>query len=100
MPLGTIKTASPTTGQTVGFDNASADQVLYLTPGGTLATLTITLPSDASSRLAQRAVIATSQAITALTVSGAMVLNPMASLSPNDCFAFIKVAANTWILLQ
>lgn len=99
--LGTIKNVSPTTGQTVAFDNASADQVLYITPAGSLAALTITLPSDATSRLAQRAVFSTSQAITALTVTGATSINNApANLSANDCFAFIKVASNTWVLLQ
>lgn len=99
--LGTVKNVSPTTGQTAAFDNASADQVLYITPAGALAALTISLPSDASSRLGQRAVFACSQAVTALTVNGSTnIANPPANLNANDCFAFIKVAANTWVLLQ
>ena len=99
--LGTVKNVTPTTGQTVAFDNAPQDQVLWITPAGTLASLTITLPSESASRLGQRAVIATNQAITSSTVTGATtILNAVSNFSPNDCFAFIKVAANTWILLQ
>lgn len=99
----TVTNVSPTSGQTVAFLNASNDQVLWLTPAADLAALTVTLPTDASSRLGQRVNVACNRNITTFAITapgGGSVLNAITSFSQNDCFAFIKVAANTWILLQ
>jgi len=93
-----VKAASPTTGQTVAFDAASADQTLWLTPAGTLASLTVTLPSDSSSALGQTVTIAASQTLTSLVVNGATtILNNVTSLLGGATVKFRKVAANTWI---
>ena len=59
--------AAPTTGQTVTV--ATGDSWLVLTPAGTLATLTVTLPTDRTDGEIVR--VSSSQIITALTVSGA-----------------------------
>lgn len=92
--------ATPTTGQTVVMTADNRDRILWLTPAGTIAALTVTLPTEATSRIGQRALIGTSQAITALTVNGATTIYN-ASLSPviGDTFEYIKVAANTWAKL-
>lgn len=92
-----VKSVSPTTGQTVAFDANSTDQTLYLTPAGTLATLTITMPSDASSALGQTVTIAASQTLTALTINGATIVNTATTLLGSSAVAFRKVAANTWM---
>lgn len=99
--LRTTQNASPTTGQTVTMNPTAIDQQLYLTPAGTLLALTVNLPADATSRIGQSAIIATSQAITTLTIGGATtIFNPLANLSAGDCWEFRKVAANTWVRQQ
>jgi hypothetical protein len=93
----TIKTATPTTGQTVAFDNASVDQTLYLTPAGTLLLLTVTLPSNGSSVIGQTVTIATTQTLTGLTVNGAAsIINTVTTLLAGSV-SFRKTAANTWV---
>lgn len=92
-----VKPASPTTGQTVAFDSTSTDHTLYLTPAGTLATLTVTMPSDATSALGQTVTLATSQTLTALTINGATIVNTATTLLGSSAVMFRKVAANTWM---
>lgn len=88
----------PTTGQTVVFANNSIDQTTYLAPAGPLATLTVTIPSEATSRIGQRITLCTSQNIVALTFNGATtIMNTITSLTASDCFTFQKIDANTWI---
>lgn len=59
--------AVPTTGQTVTV--ATGDSWLIITPAGTLATLTISLPTDRTD--GEYVLINTTQTLTALTISGA-----------------------------
>jgi len=93
----TVSKLTPTTGQTVSFANSDVDQVMYLAPAGTLASLTVQLPSDASSRTGQRVTICSSQIVTSLTLSGAAtVMNTITSLVSSDCFTFVKIDTNTW----
>lgn len=95
-----IISSTPTTGQTVNFANSPVDQTIYATPAGTLASLTLTLPSDATSQPGQICRFFTSQALTVLTVNGAVTIrNAPVSSVINDCCTFQKVAANTWIRL-
>lgn len=97
-PKNTTQKVVPTTGQTVTFANNSIDQTIYLAPAGVLATLTVTLPSDATSRLGQRVTFCTSQNITLLTLNGAStIMNTVSSLTSSDCFTFQKIDTNTWI---
>lgn len=98
--LRVVQPVTPTTGQTVQMNNDSTDGTLFLTPAGTLASLTVQFPSDAKSVLGQIRFIGTTQAITSLTMTGASFLNVFNSLNANDCFGFQKVATNTWIFLQ
>lgn len=94
--MPSTQSASPTSGQTVSFQNTSLDQNLVLSPGGVLASLTINLPTDATSRLGQICRIVCTQAITLLTLGGATILNAPSSLAGNGCIMFIKVDVNTW----
>lgn len=95
-----VQTATPTTGQTVQVTDDGLDTTLRLTPAGGLATLTVTLPTNANSRIGQIVRVTSSQAVAALTVNGATVLNAVAALVANECFGFQKLAANTWVRLQ
>ncbi len=94
----TVAASSPTSGQTVSFANNGVDQTLYLTPAGTLAALTVTLPSNASSRIGQAVVIATTQTITALTVNGATnIINNPTTLTGGSAVMLQKMANDTWM---
>lgn len=98
--LRTIQTVTPTTGQTVQMLDNQNDGTLFLTPAGTLATLTVRFPSDANSVLGQIRFVGSTQAITSLTMTNAVFLNAIPALNANDFYAFQKVAANTWIFAQ
>lgn len=98
--LRMVQSATPTSGQTVQMTDNSTDGTLYLTPAGTLASLTVAFPADVNSVLGQIRFVGTTQAITSLSMTGAIFLNVFSSLNANDCFGFQKVATNTWIFLQ
>lgn len=66
--LRSIQYAAPTTGQTVTADGSN---VLLLNPAGTLVALTVTLPANPSD--GQDFVVATSQIITTLTITGTII---------------------------
>lgn len=92
-----IQNATPTAGQTVTMTNNAVDSTLNLTPAGTLATLTITLPTNAASRIGQIERITTSQAITTLTINGATTIRGnVTTLAANGFVAFQKIANDTW----
>lgn len=97
-PYQLLQTSSPTTGQTVVMADTGVDGTLVLTPAAGLATLTITLPSDANSRLLQKRSIYCSKSVVALTINGATILNSLIAMTANDHHTFQKVAANTWVL--
>lgn len=95
--LATVQTVTPTTGQTVSMTDNAVDNTLYLTPAGTLAALTVNLPSNANSRIGQVERIFTTQQITALTVANATtILGNPTTLNVNESVSFQKMAANTW----
>jgi UDP-3-O-[3-hydroxymyristoyl] glucosamine N-acyltransferase len=78
--------------------DTQTDNCLYLTPAGTLATLTVTLPTEANSAIGQQVEIGTTQIITALTINGATnILGNVTTLAANGLVGFRKVAANTWL---
>jgi len=64
----TVTQTTPLTGNTISVGNY-VDQSHFITPAGTLAALTITLPAAANSRLGQVVKVWITQAITALTVN-------------------------------
>lgn len=63
-----VQYAQPTTGQTVTGDGS---RIILIDPAGTLATLTVVLP--ASPVNGQECIIAASQILTALTITGTIV---------------------------
>lgn len=93
----TVQTVSPTTGQTVSMSDTSANSCLWITPAGTLNSLTVNLPSNANSILGQVVSLGSQQVITTLTVQNAgTIFNNLTSLAIGDLYAFKKVASNTW----
>ncbi len=95
-----IQLASPTSGATVVCTADAVDRTLYLTPAGTLATLTITLPANSTARSAQVQRIVTTQELTALTVDGAAtIIGNVTTLAANSSVSFQRVASNVWARL-
>lgn len=97
-----VQSATPTVGQTVNVVGSVINNVLLaLTPAGTLATLTVALPNDASSFIGQVVRVSTSAAVTLLTVNGAAsILNAPAALLAGANIGFQKTAADTWQRMQ
>lgn len=95
--LTDYQTATPTNGQNVVMNDNALDGLLHLTPAGTLATLTITVPSNANSRNGQERIISTTQDLTAITFSGGTLLNPPAGMLGNSGITIVRVANNTWM---
>lgn len=94
---GAPQLASPLTGTTVVMTDDAVSGSLYLTPAGTIAALTVTLPTNANSVIGQKETIVTSQTITALTVDGATtILGNPTTLAAGGSVTFQKMAANTW----
>lgn len=100
MPAGPLQSVTPVTGDTVATPDTAANGTLYLTPAGTLATLTVNLPSDANSVLNEHRKIFSTQVVTALTVAqaggGGVFITPVTALAANTPVTLVKVAANTW----
>lgn len=96
-----IQKVAPVTGANVQMTDNALDGTLYINPAAALANLTITLPSDANSRLGQIRRIATNKAIASLTLTGAAsIMNAVTSMSGGDCVQFQKIDSNTWFLIQ
>jgi hypothetical protein len=92
-----VQTAVPTSGSTVNMTNAFENNTLYMEPAGVLGTLTINLPGN--SDVAQTATIATTQTITALTITNASVINGnITTLAAGGFVSFrcIKFSPKTW----
>lgn len=99
--LPVSQNVTPTNGQTINVTPTSSDVNLWLSPAGTLATLTITLPADNVSQIGQMVRIGTSQVVTLLTINGATtIFNAPGNLAIGDNFTIEKVAANTWSRMQ
>lgn len=87
----------PTAGQTVAFADTPQNTVKYMDPAGTLATLTVNLPSNANSVIGQEVKLVSSQAITALTLGvigggGTAILGAPAGMTAGQTLIFTKVA--------
>lgn len=91
---------SPTNGQTVAFNNTSVNQTLYVTPAGVLASLAVTLPNNASSRVGQDVTISTTQTLTLMNVGGAAsIINNPTTLTGGSTVTLRKTASDTWMQL-
>jgi len=92
--------APPVSGGTVNIVNTGISGLTVINPAGTLATLTVSLPSDANSKLGQIERICFLRAITLLTINGASsILGAPAAAALGDNIGFQKVAANQWVRL-
>jgi hypothetical protein len=88
--------AAPTTGQTVTV--ATGDTWLILTPAGTLAALTVNMPTNRTDGQSVR--VTSSQTLTALTVSGngTTIAGAPTTLTANGFFTMTYTATlNTWL---
>lgn len=98
--LPVVQSITPTTGQTVSAVGGVSDYMLWMQPVGTLATLTVNFPANASSQLGDIARIGSSKTITVLTLAGAAsILNGVSAMTPNQVASFKKVASDTWVLI-
>lgn len=102
----TVVAATPTTGFTITA-TAKLDQSHYLTPAGTLATGTFTLPTAANSRAGQIVRLWSTQIVTALTVNvsggGSILGTALTAAAANTPYAYQCVSTTgtgTWIRLQ
>lgn len=93
-----LQSVVPTNGQTIQMFDDPYDGTLFLKPSGTLANLTISFPSLAKSKILQIRFIASTQAITNLTLIGATIMGSVTSMNVNDCFFFQQVEPGAWIL--
>lgn len=89
--------AVPVSGGTVQSTNTAMMGLTVVNPAGTLATLTVNVPPEATSTIGQVERFAFLKAITLLTVGGATnILGAPSSAVVGDNIGFQKVAANTW----
>jgi hypothetical protein len=101
-PTFTVQTAVPTSGSTTAVTSTTTNTWLLLSPAGTLATATITLPAAASAVDGTVIIVNSAQEITALTVtsSGASVSGkPAGLLSGNSLTLRYNTAALTWYVV-
>jgi hypothetical protein len=101
-----IVAATPTTGFTIPAARYT-DQTHYLTPAGTLATGTFTLPTATNSRVGQIVRLWSTQIVTALTVNvsggGTIQGTALTAVAANTPYAWQCVSTagtGTWIRLQ
>lgn len=98
----TIQAASPLTATTVTFGTQVTDIDLFLTPAGTIATLTVAFPADADSYIGQDLWVFSTQIVTALTVSvagGTIYGTAATALAAGGAIGYRKLAANVWFRL-
>lgn len=76
--------AAPTTGATIVVDNASVDIRLVINAAGTIATLTITMPSVPFD--GQKVDICSSNIVTLLTMNGGTINGALSSLPTVNSF--------------
>ncbi len=97
--LDANQTVVPLSGDTVQMTQNNLDGLLMLNPAGTLAALTVTLPSDGVTRINQQRDIFSSRTITSLTINGASsILNNPGTMVANSMLSIKKVAGNTWLV--
>lgn len=88
---------TPTTGQTVSFNDNPVDQFMRINPAGDLADLTVDIPSNATSINTQKVVFMCTKNIANLVLTGATtIFNAPVSINAGDCFQFYKSASDEW----
>jgi hypothetical protein len=105
-PQAVLVAATPATGFTIAAGRY-ADEVHYLTPAGTLATGTFTLPTAANSRTGQLVRLWSTQIVTTLTVNvsgaGSILGTALTAAAANTPYAWQCVStagSGTWIRIQ
>lgn len=88
---------TPTTGQTVSFNDNPVDQLMRINPATDLADLTVDIPSNASSINTQKVIFMCTKNIADLILTGATtIFNAPVSMNAGDCFQFYKSASDEW----
>lgn len=100
-----ITSLSPTTGNTLTANSLMLNEQFYVTPSGTLANLSISLPTVANSRIGQQIDVFISQIISSLSVSvagsGTVVGGSPITSNVNSTFGYkcVSLSGNgTWLL--
>jgi len=84
-------------GMVIPLANTNREILINLLSDEPLGQITINLPSNESSRISQRVFVRSQQSIEEFMVTGAdTVDNSMASFSPGDNLAYVKIADDTW----
>ena len=99
-PTFTVQTGAPLSGATQTIGAVTTNIWLQIRPAGTIASLTIALPSTTSAFDGQQVIVTTSQNISAITVTsgGAAVIGEPATLSAESAFILrYDLAALQWI---
>lgn len=91
-----VEPYAPTAGQTIVLADNANSRMVQLVPAALLATLTVTLPTDANSVIGQVVRISSAKAITLLTVNGATIIGAPVGLILGDNIGFQKIGVNTW----
>jgi hypothetical protein len=97
-----ITTSVPVAAGTTLFNDDEFNQLLNLEAVGTIATHTVTLPSDSNSVVGQEVIISTLFQITALTINGATTIRGYSApflLAAGLSKRLVKIAADTWAII-
>jgi lysophospholipase L1-like esterase len=98
----TVSTSTPTTGGTLTANALGLDELIKITPAGTLATQTLTFPANNTSRIGQRLEFFSTEIVTALTTtvpSGSIDGTALTAAAANTSYAWRKTAENVWTRL-
>lgn len=83
--------SSPLTGTTVAITDSSANTHLILTPAGTIAALTITLPLSSNAVDKQEVLVSCSQIVSSLTISANGASSVVGGLSAFTAGGFMRL---------
>lgn len=90
----TIQYATPATGGTVTVNNTGY-VALILNPAGTLATLTVTLPSGPSD--GDKISVSSSQIVTGLTMNGGTIIGALTTMAVGTFASYLfSATASSW----
>lgn len=81
-------------GDTVNMQDGPGNVILTITAAASIAALAVNLPAIPVGCIAR---IFSTVDVLALTLGGATVLNPVITMSSNDCFSFVKLAAGVFV---